>query len=189
MSRPVACPTGGGFPILSWNGGESAIKRIFLIAAVVALAAAALAHWYFGDRGRFTTEPEYTGLARTVSGNDLISDHDPAATLRFDPAYRYIGGQKFILYGVADTEQHFFVETTADDKLESVYWVQYEAYLPNKRYTYNYDDSPLQVTLGRLCLSDRHGSLRVRPRQEATAWHRRRDGATVPRRQGLFVSK
>lgn len=124
------------------------MKRIIFIATVVAVAGVALAHRYFGDRGRFTTEPEYTGLARTVSGNDLTSDHDPAATLRFDPAYRYIGGQKFILYGVADTEQHFFVETTADDKLKSVYWVQYEAYLPNKPYTYNYDDSPLQVTLG-----------------------------------------
>lgn len=124
------------------------MKRIVLIAAVVAVAGMAVAHWYFGDRGRFTTEPEYTGLARTVSGNDLISEHDPAATLRFDPAYRYIGGQKFLLYGNAVTEQHFFVETTADDKLESVYWVQYEAYLPNKPYTYNYDDSPLQVTLG-----------------------------------------
>lgn len=124
------------------------MKRVLLIAAAVLVAGVALAHWYFGDRGRFTTEPEFTGLARAVSGNDLISDHDPAAILRFDPAYRYIGGQKFILYGVADTEQHFFVETTGDDKLESVFWVQYEAYLPNKPYTYDYDDSPLQLTLG-----------------------------------------
>ncbi len=124
------------------------MKRILLVCAVVVVAAVALAHWYFSDRGRFTTEPEYTGLARTVSGNDLVSDHDPAAILRFDPAYHYIGGQKFILYGVADTEQHFFVETSADDKLQSVYWVQYEAYLPNKRYTYDYDDSPLRLALG-----------------------------------------
>ena len=83
-----------------------------------------------------------------MSGNDLISDHDPAATLRFHPDYRYLGGQKFILYGVADTEQHFFVETTEGGALQSVYWIQYEAYLPDKRYTYDYDDSPLRVTLG-----------------------------------------
>lgn len=50
---------------------------------------------------------------------------------------QYIGGQKFILYGVADTEQHFFVETDDDDKLTSVYWVQFEAYLPEKPYTYD----------------------------------------------------
>lgn len=124
------------------------MKKIVFVFAMTAIAVMALAHWYFGDRGRFTTEPETTNLARTASGNRLISNRDPAATLRFDPAYRYIGGQKFILYGVADTEQHFFVQTTADAALESVYWVQYEAYLPNKSYTYDYDDSPLQVALG-----------------------------------------
>ena len=126
------------------------MKRTLLvgITVIVMVAGVALAHSYYGDRGRLTTEAEYTGLGRRVVGNDLISDHDPSAILRFDPAYRYLGGQKFVLYGVADTEQHFFIQTDADDKLESVYWVQHEAYLPGKRYTYNYDDSPLQVTLG-----------------------------------------
>lgn len=124
------------------------MKKNILIIAIVVIAAIGIAHWYFGDRGRFTTEPEFTGLGRTVSGNDLVSDYDPAAVLRFNPAYRYLGGQKFILYGNADTEQHFFVETTPDDVLKSVYWIQYEAYLPDKSYTYDYDDSPLRVTLG-----------------------------------------
>lgn len=123
------------------------MKKAIIVAAVIIIAGVATAHWYFSDRGRFTTEPEFTELGRIVSGNDLISDHDPAVILRFDPAFRHLGGQKFILYGVADTEQHFFVETTADDKLKSVYWVQYEAYLPDKPYTYDYDDSPLRVTL------------------------------------------
>lgn len=124
------------------------MKRAILIAVVVVVAGLAAAHWYFGDRGRFTTEAETIGLGRIVSGNDLISDYDPAVILRFDPVYRHIGGQKFVLYGVADTEQHFFVETNADGTLKSVYWVQYEAYLPDKTYTYDYDDSPLRVTLG-----------------------------------------
>lgn len=122
-------------------------KAIFVIVLVI-IAGAAIAHWYLGDRGRFTTEPEYTDLSRSVKGNGLISIQDPAAVLRFDPAFRYIGGQKFILYGVADTEQHFFVETTADDKLRSLYWVQYEAYLPNRPGRYDYDDSPLRISLG-----------------------------------------
>ncbi len=124
------------------------MKRAILVAVAVLVAGGAIAHWYFSDRGRFTTEPETTGLGRTVSGSDLISDHDPAVVLRFDPAFRYLGGQKFILYGVADAEQHFFVETTADGQLKSLYWVQYEAYLPGKSYTYDYDDSPLRLTLG-----------------------------------------
>lgn len=122
-------------------------KKAVLIAVVMVVVAMAYTHWYFSDRGRFTTEPEYLGLGRTLSGNDLISDHDPAVILRFGPTFRHIGGQKFILYGVADTEQHFFVETTPDDKLKSVYWVQYEAYLPENYYSYDYEDSPLRVTL------------------------------------------
>ncbi len=124
------------------------MRRAVLLGAALLIAVVAIVHWYFADRGRFTTEPEYTGLGRTVSGNDLVSDHDPAAILRFDPAFDHLGGQKFVLYGVADTEQHFFVETTPDDELKSVYWIQYEAYLPGKRYTYDYDSSPLRVTLG-----------------------------------------
>ncbi len=124
------------------------LKKAVLIVVVIVVVAVAITHWYFSDRGRFTTEPEYTGLGRTLDGNDLISDHDPAVILRFGPTFRHIGGQKFILYGVADTEQHFFVETTADDKLKSVYWVQYEAYLPDNSYSYNYEDSPLRLTLG-----------------------------------------
>lgn len=124
------------------------MKKLILISIVIIISGAAITHWYFSDRGRFTTAAEYTGLSRTVSGNDLVSDHDPSAVLRFDPAFKHVGGQKFVLYGVADTEQHFFVETTDDNKLKSVYWVQYEAYLPEKSYTYDYDDSPLRVTLG-----------------------------------------
>jgi len=124
------------------------MKKKILIAAAVLVAIVATAHWYFSDRGRFTTEPEFTGLGRSVTGNDLVSSYDPALTLRFDVAFRHVGGQKFILYGVADTEQHFFVETNADNELKSVYWVQYEAYLPDKPYTYDYDDSPLRLTLG-----------------------------------------
>lgn len=124
------------------------MKKTIVIVVILFIAAAGIAHWYFGDRGRFTTEAEFSGLDRTVEGNELFSDHDPNAILRFDSAYRYLGGQKFILYGVADTEQHFFIETTSDDKLKSVYWVQYEAYLPGKSYTYDYDDSPLRVSIG-----------------------------------------
>ncbi len=123
------------------------MKKVILIILVFVVISVSIAHWYYSDRGRFTTEPEYSGLSRTVSGSDLISTHDPAATLRFDSAYQHIGGQKFILYGNADTEQHFFVETTSEDKLKSVYWVQYEAYLPGQPFSYDYDDSPLRETI------------------------------------------
>ena len=124
------------------------MKKVVIALGAVIVSVAAFAHWYFGDRGRFTTEPVFTNLARTVADRELVSTADPAAVLSFAPAYRYLGGQKFILYGVADTEQHFFVEIDDDGKLQSVYWVQYEAYLPDKPYAYDYSDSPLRVKLG-----------------------------------------
>jgi hypothetical protein len=126
------------------------VKKIIITVAVLVIAGVATAHWYFGDRGRFTTAPVYSDLGRNVAGQDLISTFDPVATLRFGDEYQYIGGQKFILYGVADTEQHFFVEEDEEGTLKSVYWVQYEAYLPGKPYTYDYDDSPLRLELGDL---------------------------------------
>jgi len=124
------------------------LKKTLLIAVVVVAIGIAATHWHFSNRGRFTTEAQYTGLGRTVSGNELKSNSDPAAVLRFDPAFKHVGGQKFILYGVADTEQHLFVETNANNELQSLYWVQYEAFLPELSYTYDYDDSPLRVMLG-----------------------------------------
>jgi hypothetical protein len=124
------------------------MKKLILIFGLLVFASLAIAYWYFSDRSRFTTAPEFTGLSRTVSANDLVSEHDPPVILRFDQTFRHIGGQKFILYGNADTEQHFFVETTKDNKLKSVFWIQYEAYLPGNPNTYNYDDSPMRVTLG-----------------------------------------
>ncbi len=123
-------------------------KRTLLGIAVAVLLVVVAAHWYFADRGRFTTEAEYDTLERWVDGHDLVSKRDPASILRFAPSFTYLGGQRFVLYGVADTEQHFFVTRDGDGDLESVFWVQYEAYLPGKRYTYDYEDSPLRTKLG-----------------------------------------
>ncbi len=124
------------------------MKKIVLIIALAVIAGVGTAHWYFSDRGRFTTAPELIGLARVMTPDGLVSTRDPPVILRVDPVFRHLGGQKFVLYGVADTEQHFFVETTPDDELKSLYWVQFEAYLPDNDYHYNYDDSPLRRTIG-----------------------------------------
>jgi len=75
------------------------MKKLILIISIFVIAGLAMIHWYFSDRGRFTTAPEFTGLSRTVHDNDLVSEIDPPAVLRFDEAFQHIGGQKFILYG------------------------------------------------------------------------------------------
>lgn len=121
-------------------------KIVVLVVAGLAIAGF-LASRHFSDRGRLTTEAVYAGLERTASGNQLASPRDPAVTLKFDPAFRYLGGQKFILYGVADTEQHFFAEIDGKNKLTSLYWIQFEEYLPGNSHQYDYDNSPLGMTL------------------------------------------
>ncbi|NNL96381.1 MAG: hypothetical protein HKO64_12230 [Xanthomonadales bacterium] len=124
-------------------------KRIFVGLAILAMIGIGIIfHDQIFDRGRLTTSPTYDNLQRAVRGNDIESRFDPAATVSFSEEFEYIGGQKFILYGVADTEQYFFVEKTAGGKLKSVYWVQYEAYLEDNDYTYDYSGSPGRTRIG-----------------------------------------
>ncbi len=83
---------------------------------------------------------------RAASGQILSSARDPAARLEFAPNFKYVGGQRFILYGVADAEQHFFVDADAQGSVRSFYWVQFEHFLPGKGETYNYPDrSPVRI--------------------------------------------
>jgi len=75
---------------------------------------------------------------REVRGRTLRSSFDPAVCLEFSDRYSYAGGQRFVLYDVADAEQHFFVDAGPDHILRSFYWIQFEAYLPEKGGTYPY---------------------------------------------------
>ena len=82
--------------------------------------------------------PDAAAPERTVSGQVLVSGHAPAARLEFGPKFKYLGGQRFLLYGVADAEQHFFVEADEAGSIRSFYWVQFEHFLPGRGETYNY---------------------------------------------------
>jgi hypothetical protein len=75
---------------------------------------------------------------REVRARTLRSTADPAVCLEFSDRYAYAGGQRFLLYGVADAEQHFFVDAGPDRVLRSFYWIQFEHYLPGKGGTYTY---------------------------------------------------
>lgn len=124
------------------------MKKIWVVGTVaVAVLAGYFAHRHYNDLGRLTTAAVYTGLERQVVGNRLDSPREPAATLTFGSEFTYLGGQKFVLYGMADTEQHLFIETDADNRLTSLYWVQFEEYLPSNDYIYNYEASPLRMDI------------------------------------------
>ncbi len=79
-----------------------------------------------------------TRLERQVQGQVLTSKSDPAVQITFAPQFKYAGGQRFLLYGVAEAEQHFYTQSNTDGKIERFYWVQFEHYLPDNKHQYDY---------------------------------------------------
>lgn len=77
-------------------------------------------------------------LSRKVKGRKLASTQLPAVQLTFDKAFKYAGGQSFVLYEVANAEQHFFVDADKEGRIKRFYWIQFEGYLPNNTHTYRY---------------------------------------------------
>ena len=75
---------------------------------------------------------------RTVSGQTLTSGELPAVRLEFDKNFKYAGGHSFVLYDVANAEQHFFVDAEKDGLIKRMYWIQFEGYLPSNTHSYDY---------------------------------------------------
>jgi hypothetical protein len=77
-------------------------------------------------------------VKRKVSGLTLTSEDAPRVRIKFDKAFKYAGGHSFVLYDVANAEQHFFVDADARGRVRRLYWVQFEGYLPTNAHRYNY---------------------------------------------------
>ena len=88
-------------------------------------------------------------VTRTVAGQILTSKEMPAVQLEFDKSFKYLGNQSFVLYDVANAEQHFFVDADKEGRIKRFYWVQFEGYLPTNTHSYNYK-SPKIVNHGGL---------------------------------------
>lgn len=86
---------------------------------------------------------------RTVKDRTLTSTHMPAVRLEFSQPFKYAGGHSFILYEVANAEQHFFVDADKDGRIRRMYWIQFEGYLPGNTHAYDYK-SPKTVNIGGL---------------------------------------
>src|SRR5438128_2631003 len=115
---------------------RSNMKRLLLATVISAFASTAFAQ-------SNPTPP----ITRTVSGQVLKSKDTPAMRLEFDKAFKYVGAQSFVLYDVANAEQHFFVDADKDGRIKRFYWIQFEGYLPANTHTYNYK-STKTVNLG-----------------------------------------
>ncbi len=98
-----------------------------------------------------TSTDHVAGVAqtRTVKDRTLTSTQMPAVRLEFNQPFRYAGGHSFILYEVANAEQHFFVNADKEGRIRRMYWIQFEGYLPSNTHTYDYK-SPKTVNIGGL---------------------------------------
>jgi hypothetical protein len=113
------------------------LKKIgFALIALITLAVAISSNLTLPAQASTSQAP-----IRTVEGQVLISNHLPAIRLEFDKEFQYVGGHTFVLYEVAQAEQHFFVEADQDKRIKRLYWVQFEGYLPGNNQKYNYKAS------------------------------------------------
>ena len=86
----------------------------------------------------FTLQRQAPAVSRTVAGQTLTSKELPAVQIQFDSAFKYAGGQSFVLYDVANAEQHFFVDADKEGRIRRMYWIQFEGYLPDNKHSYDY---------------------------------------------------
>ena len=116
-------------------------KILWFFAALLVVGLAYAAYAYFTARERETTPSQFTGLERSFADSILISPRDPEARIAVDPSFEYLGGQKFLLYGVAAVEQHMFGRKWPDGSPRTVMFVQFEEVLPEIDWSYDYSDS------------------------------------------------
>jgi hypothetical protein len=85
---------------------------------------------------------------RTVSNHTITSQHDPKVRIQFPPTARYVGGDRFVLYEIADCELHIFAEVDSAGTVQTLYWVQFEGYLASKPELHHTYESLRRVNLG-----------------------------------------
>ena len=79
-----------------------------------------------------------TSPKRSVQNNILRSEELPAIEIKVDPQFTYIGNTNFILYNIAHVEQHHFIVTDAQKRVQRRLWFQFEGYLEDNDRKYNY---------------------------------------------------
>lgn len=93
-------------------------------------------------------------IQRTGQATILRSDRLPAIDIQIDPAFKYAGSTSFILYEVAHVEQHHFVVADSERRIECLLWFQFEGYLENNNYRYQYSGMDTMTLNGLTFLHD-----------------------------------
>jgi hypothetical protein len=77
-------------------------------------------------------------IQRTGQTDILRSEKLPVIDIQIDPAFKYAGSTSFILYDICHVEQHHFVVSDQERRVLRQLWFQFEGYLENNNYTYDY---------------------------------------------------
>jgi len=75
---------------------------------------------------------------RTIRDNIITSPAQPAIKLHIADSFTYVGRLKFIIKQVAEAEVFIFVSADSDKKIDRILIVQFEGWLDDNAYTYNY---------------------------------------------------
>lgn len=78
----------------------------------------------------------------------ITSERNPRVRIELPKSVQYVGADRWFLYGMADCELHAFVQPDSRKHVQTLYWVQFEGYLPTRpelKHTY---DSPRMTKLG-----------------------------------------
>ena len=87
---------------------------------------------------------------RKVEGNTITSKSDPPARVQLLNSPTYVGTDRWILYGMANCELHAFVQSDTEKKVQRLYWIQFESYLPTRPELRHKYDSPRHTQISGL---------------------------------------
>jgi hypothetical protein len=95
-----------------------------------------------------------TGLAqspqpeRKVSDNFVTSQRDPKVRIELPKTVQYAGADRWVLYDIADCELHAFVEADQAKRVQRLYWIQFESYVPTRPELHHTYESPRHEIIG-----------------------------------------
>ena len=87
-------------------------------------------------------------MARALRRLPPTSTQFPPVVMEFDDGLEYVGSSEFVLYGVADAAIHVFVALGDQRRVQRLYWIQFEGYLPTVDRSYDYDASQGRTEIG-----------------------------------------
>lgn len=85
-------------------------------------------------------------IRHRLVGNALHLSAGALRAIEVAPSFAYLGGQRFILGGTADAEQHLFVVADSNRSVQRLYWIQIEERLPDQPGGFDYSaDSTVMI--------------------------------------------